>query len=495
MVDRTERILNHFPGLRVLVLGEGMLDRYYGGVCSRLCREAPVPIISINKIQNVPGGAANSAVNLRLLGAEVSFVTVVGDDAEGDQIISGLNAYGINTHLIQRENNRLTLVKNRITADNQILMRFDSGTVNPISDYSEHNIISIFRKYYEQFDIILISDYGYGICTDKIRKTISMVQKKYRKILAIDAKYIDRYCHMPATLLKPNYEEMLHFLKIQPGSITGARKDFFRKIRKNIFRKIKSRMIALTLDSDGAIIIQDDGMVYETGTVPADPAKTIGAGDTYTAAIALALGAAAGTATAANIASAAARLGIDKGNTTSCNLRELINYFSNNRKLITSRSDLKMFLDSLRLEHKTIVFTNGCFDILHSGHISYLEQAKQLGDVLIVGVNSDESVARLKGPGRPVNVLADRLKVLSGLSSIDALISFSEKTPVELIKNISPDYYVKGGDYSKENLPEAPIVEKLGGKVIIVPFIEEKSTTGIITKINNSKNDFSYTNN
>jgi D-beta-D-heptose 7-phosphate kinase/D-beta-D-heptose 1-phosphate adenosyltransferase len=240
---------------------------------------------------------------------------------------------------------------------------------------------------------------------------------------------------------------------------------------------------AVTLDTEGALVFERDGIPYRTYARPAPHSQAAGAGDTFVSALALSLAAGAFTQTAAELASAAASIVVSKDDTAACFIDELRAHFFTDEKFINDAFGLAARFSVYRQNGKRIVFTNGCFDILHRGHITYLNKAKALGDILVVGINADDSVRRLKGPSRPINPLEDRVQVLSALSCIDHVIAFNADTPRDLIRLVQPDVFVKGGDYTRETLPEAGLVEQLGGEVVIMPYLEDRSTTSIIERI------------
>ena len=257
-----------------------------------------------------------------------------------------------------------------------------------------------------------------------------------------------------------------------------------------VFELTGAQIAAVTLDLDGALVLDRGGPPYRTYARPVRPAsggRTAGAGDTYSSALCLALAAGAQTAQAAELAAAASAVVVDKERTAVCSAQELRASLSSEDKFVASSGTLAARVAFHRQQGQRIVFTNGCFDILHSGHITYLNRAKALGDILIVGLNADGSVRRLKGPGRPINRLEDRAQVLAALSSIDYIVAFDEDTPSNLIRAVRPDIFVKGGDYTWDALPEAPLVEELGGAVQILAYVEDHSTTGIIERIRASE--------
>ncbi len=244
-----------------------------------------------------------------------------------------------------------------------------------------------------------------------------------------------------------------------------------------------AQIAAVTIDEDGAILFERDQLPYRTYARPAPHSRAAGAGDTFVGALTLSLVAGAQAHTAAEIASAAASIVVCTDGTSACDADDLKAYFATEEKFVTDAFYLAARIASYHRMGKRIVFTNGCFDILHRGHVSYLNTAKSFGDVLIIGLNSDHSVRRLKGENRPINSLEDRAQILSALSCVDHIIPFDGDTPIDLIRMIKPDIYVKGGDYTKEQLPEAPVVEKLGGRVEILPYLADRSTTGVIERI------------
>ncbi|RPJ40806.1 MAG: D-glycero-beta-D-manno-heptose 1-phosphate adenylyltransferase, partial [Chloroflexi bacterium] len=291
------------------------------------------------------------------------------------------------------------------------------------------------------------------------------------------------YQALRVTAIKPNYAEAIKILKLEPKEGQAERVRQIEKHGHKLLDAAKAQIAAVTLDQDGSLIFQRGEPVYRIYARPAEHNRVAGAGDTFISALALALSTGAQTTTAAEIASAAASIVVEKPGTSTCFIEELKGYFTGEAKYITDSFHMAARVAAYRRQGKRIVFTNGCFDILHSGHIQYLNQAKAQGQVLIVGINSDSGVRRLKGPTRPINTLEERAQVLSALSCVDHIIPFDEDIPFSLIRLIQPDVFVKGGDYTRDKLPEAALVEELGGKVHILPYIENHSTSGIIERI------------
>jgi D-beta-D-heptose 7-phosphate kinase/D-beta-D-heptose 1-phosphate adenosyltransferase len=469
----------------ILVIGEAMLDSYLYGESERICREAPVPIVDIKKIINRPGGAANTAANLSQMGVTTYFVSVVGTDEEGEILRNALHNYKINTSFVFSDKERKTIIKKRVLASDQLLVRYDSGSVHPLSQNVEKKIVNNLIDLYPAMDAIIISDYAYGIVTPRIIETFIKLKYSLSKIFVIDAKDPKRFVSLKPTLVKPNYQEVFSLLNFPIPFDLENRLQTLLPYKKNLFEKTHAEILAITADSEGSMILEKGKVPYRTVTKPVENIKAAGAGDTYTAAFTLSLTCGAPTKVAAEIAAKAAEIVVQKSGTATCSKEELLLSFVTQTKLLV-KDELVFLIKRLKAEKKKIVFTNGCFDILHRGHIAYLNQAKQLGDCLIIGLNSDASVRRLKGKDRPVNTLSDRIQVLSGLSSVDYIIPFATNTPISLIQIIQPDIYVKGGDYQKDMLPEAETVENNGGKIEILPFIKDKSTTNIIRHIQNT---------
>jgi D-beta-D-heptose 7-phosphate kinase / D-beta-D-heptose 1-phosphate adenosyltransferase len=475
-------LIQQFHELKVGVLGEAMLDVYLEGCTERLCREAPVPVVALNGQKHVPGGAGNTAVNARSLGAQVRFVSVVGSDNDGKTLKRVIADKGVPSGDILIAKGRTTLSKNRVIATDQMLVRFDRGDVGPVDAEIEEALIKKLEEVFEWSDVFIISDYCYGIITPRVIERIAQLQSKKPRCVVLDSKRFPDYKAINLTAVKPNYDEITKYLgKLQIEQ--ESRVDPLLTQQARILELTNAQIVAVTLDTEGAIIFEEGRSPYRTYANPVPHSYAAGAGDTFVSALALALGAGAHTPAAAEIASAASSIVVCKEGTASCSSEELIEYFSTEEKFVNDAFQLTARIAYYRRNGLRVVFTNGCFDILHRGHISYLNKAKEFGDVLIVGLNSDNGVRRLKGPDRPINSLEDRGQVLSALSCVDHIIPFDEDTPAELIKVIEPDVFVKGGDYTRETLPEAPLVENQGGEVVLLPYISDRSTTGIIEKI------------
>jgi D-beta-D-heptose 7-phosphate kinase/D-beta-D-heptose 1-phosphate adenosyltransferase len=477
------QLLESFRGRRVLVIGEAMLDSYLEGTSGRLCREAPVPIVTLHSRTDAAGGAANTAVNVRSLGGEVEFLSATGDDEEGSTLRRILCERGVPLEHVLALRGRRTLAKQRVIASGQLLVRFDQGSTEPLDAEWEAALIDRLTALYSSCDAVIVSDYGYGVLTPRLIAALARLQRHTPRLLLADAKDLTAYRQVGLTAVKPNYEEAVHLLGAGRRETTEDRATQMAALSERLLELLGTQMAAITLDCDGALLCEREHPPYRTYARPTRNSRAAGAGDTFISALALALSAGADTPSAAELASAAARIVVAKDGTATCSAAELREYIAAENSFVTDPERLAARADFYRQQGQRIVFTNGCFDILHRGHITYLNRAKALGDILVVAVNTDESVARLKGPSRPINTLEDRVQVLCALSCVDHVVAFDEDTPSNLIRAIRPDVFVKGGDYTRETLPEAPLVEQLGGIVQLLPYLEDRSTTRLIERI------------
>lgn len=499
-------IIDKFENLKVIVIGEAMLDSYLTGTSDRLCREAPVPVVDIEHEEHVPGGAANTAVNVASLGGKAIFLSVTGEDAEGHTLRKALASHGVVIDHIVTSSQRATIAKQRVVSGAQMVVRFDQGTTGDLDPRAESQLIEKLETLYPQVDAVIVSDYDYGVLTPRVIQVLSDLQARHRRLVVVDSKRLEAYRDMKVSAVKPNYQEAVKLLDLQPingddEEVTQERLpegEHFPQEKARchngrlaqifdrgeaILQKTGAQIAAVTLDKMGALIFERNRVPYRTYANPEPDSMAAGAGDTYVSAFALALAAGAQTESAAELASAASTIVVGKEGTATCHADELRGFLTAGDKYVPDVFQLAAQIAVFRRRNQKVVFTNGCFDILHRGHINYLSQAKALGDVLIVGLNSDDSVRRLKGPSRPINRLEDRARVLAALSCVDHIVAFDEDTPEQLIRAIQPDIFVKGGDYTRETLPEAGLVESLGGKIEILPYLEDHSTTGIIERI------------
>jgi D-beta-D-heptose 7-phosphate kinase/D-beta-D-heptose 1-phosphate adenosyltransferase len=477
-------IISAFNKKQILVIGDLIVDVYLNGISTRLSPEAPVPVVDIDHQKMYLGGAANTVCNFRSLGANVTFCTAIGDDAQGQEALKLLEDLGLDTGNILRIPGRETLVKTRIVSSGQVISRFDKGTQAVLAPETTVKLVHSISNNYSKFDAIVISDYDKGIVTLPVVEALDGLQHRHKKFLAIDSKRLSFFGSLTPAFVKPNYEEAIKLLHLKVQA--NERIDQLSKEGNSLYNKTRAELTGVTLDHDGALFFKRDQPFHHVQAPAAASPHVAGAGDTFMAGFVLAYITCLQLEPSAEIATAAAAIAIRKESTSSCSAHELKNYFHQETKCVASLSDMHHLCEHYRQQGKRIVFTNGCFDILHSGHVTYLHCAKELGDVLIVGINTDKSIQRIKGPTRPINTLSDRIEVLSALSVIDHIIPFgneADDTPIELIETIRPDVFVKGGDYTREKLPEAKAVETGGGKIVFIPLVPDHSTTSIIQKI------------
>lgn len=476
-----EQLVQRFADLRVLVVGDAMLDRYLQGRTRGICQEGPVPVVRLDACAEVPGGAANTAANVAALGSQVTLLSVAGDDADASALRAVLDRYEVNAALVTQRGRR-TITKHRLTAADQLLARFDEGAPQRATPDVTHALIHRLAAGFVASDAVVVADYGYGTCGLEIIMTLERLQARAPRVLIVDARDLTRFRTVGATAMKPNYREAIALLG-RPPADGEDRASIVEQHAEALLDAAGAGTVVVTLDADGAIVLERGRAVHRLATRPVPARRAAGAGDTFTAALALALASGADAVTAAEVASAAAAVAVAKPLTATCHAEELQLGLAGAYKRLDGPEELAVRVQAHRRQHRRIVFTNGCFDLLHRGHVTYLNRAKLLGDVLVVAVNSDDSVRRLKGPGRPITPLEDRLQVLSALGCVDHVVPFAEDSPRALLRAARPDIYCKGGDYTEAMLPETDLVAELGIRLEFLSYVEDRSTTRIIDLI------------
>jgi D-beta-D-heptose 7-phosphate kinase/D-beta-D-heptose 1-phosphate adenosyltransferase len=477
-------LINQFGAKQILVIGDLILDIYLKGMSTRLCPEAPVPVVDVVERTVLLGGAANTVCNLKAVGASVAFATVIGCDTEGDEAIRLLKDLGVAQDSIVRNADRKTITKSRVVAATQVITRIDQGSEEAVDEETSHVLIKAIEEAYKSCDAVIVSDYAKGVITPALIDALITLRKRRPVFIAVDSKRLEFFSPLHPAFAKPNYDEVIKLLGLRAQA--RERTAQLSSYASVLSGQVNAPLIAVTLDGEGSLIIEDGKLVGVYAAPQVTKPHVSGAGDTYLSAFVLAYISSGNSGVSAEMATAAAAIAVRKEDTSTCSNAELKSYFNIHSKYIPDLGDLKDICDAYRKAGKRIVFTNGCFDILHSGHVTYLHCAKELGDVLIVGLNTDESIQRLKGKSRPINNLADRLQVLAGLSSVDHIVAFGDAfddTPVPLIQVVQPHVFAKGGDYTKEKLPEADTVEAYGGEIVFLAHIPDHSTTRIINRI------------
>jgi D-beta-D-heptose 7-phosphate kinase/D-beta-D-heptose 1-phosphate adenosyltransferase len=473
-------LVDAIEGLRVLVLGDAMLDSYLEGETTRLCREAPVPVVDIAARRDVPGGAANAAANVASLGAEPVLLSVIGDDQESALLRDALERHAVSDGTVLNANGRRTLTKHRVVSGGQIVTRYDQGTSSGIDGSIEIELCRRLEDEAEACDAIIVSDYSHGVLTPRVIRTLEQIQARAPRTLVVDAKRPELYAAADVSVAKPSWDVAARLLGLPTSTFNRAAKVAERG--DQLLELLGARATAVTLDGDGVVLLERDADAYRIYARRVPSGQTAGAGDTFAAALAGAIAAGGSVPAAAELAAAAAAVTVEQPGTSVCTSSELRERLGSDAKVAATWDTLSAELDRLRTRGKRIVLTGGCFDILHRGHVTYLSRAKALGDVLVVGVNDDDGVRRLKGRDRPLNTLDDRMQVLAALSCVDFVVAFGEDTPQQLIAALRPDVFAKGGDYTRERLPETALVERLGGRIEIVPFVIDRSTTRLIER-------------
>ncbi|MCZ6559983.1 MAG: bifunctional D-glycero-beta-D-manno-heptose-7-phosphate kinase/D-glycero-beta-D-manno-heptose 1-phosphate adenylyltransferase HldE [Gammaproteobacteria bacterium] len=464
-----------FADTNVLVAGDVMLDRYWFGPCSRISPEAPVPVVRVTSNQERAGGAANVAVNLASLGVKTRLLGITGDDDASYSLQSLLAHQGVEVEFM-RMPDIPTTTKLRVISRNQQLLRMDfEEAPHPSHGSSLEQQISAALP---EHGVIVLSDYAKGTLGN-VQEVIAACRERDLVVL-VDPKGSDFSRYAGATALTPNLSEF--------ESVVGPCEDLQQLEEKGraLRQQLGLGFLLLTRSGEGMTLIPESGAAIHLPAETREVYDVTGAGDTVVAVLAAGLAAGQSPEDAARLSNLAAGLVVRKLGVASVGADELrmaLHQRGKGGRDLVDRDSLETLVRDAQTRGERVVMTNGCFDILHAGHVAYLEEAKTLGDRLVVAVNDDDSVTRLKGAGRPINPLADRMSVLAGLAAVDWVAPFSEDTPEQLIEVVLPDVLVKGGDYQVNDVAGGKSVLANGGEVKILPFIDGRSTSGIIKSI------------
>lgn len=466
--------LNLHP--KICVIGDLMIDHYLWGSCERISPEAPVQVVDVKKETAVLGGAGNVINNLKALEADVTVISAIGDDEAGDELKSMLENLGVKL-LLSKEAGRKTSKKSRIIVSNQQVVRYDKESKTQICNSSQEDILKNLASIIDGLDVILLSDYGKGVLGEELTSSIIALANSKNKKVLVDPKGDDYSKYSGAYLLTPNKKEASQATKIKIDS-----KESLITAIKKLKDDINLGVSVITLSEDG-IAIFDDKLTVKP-TVAREVYDVTGAGDTVLAALGYMTALGYDIYKSVEFANLAAGVVVGKVGSATATLDEIEDYKSSLHKSgpeahIKSKDEMIKIVSNLKSKGKKIVFTNGCFDILHRGHVSYLDKAKSLGDVLILGLNSDASVKRLKGDDRPINNEEDRAFVLAALEAVDFVVIFDEDTPYELISVLKPNILVKGADYEGKEVVGSDLVDE----VKLIEFVNGRSTTRTIEKI------------
>lgn len=469
-----------FDQAQVLVVGDVMLDRYWHGPTSRISPEAPVPVVKVDHTEDRPGGAANVALNVAALGAGVSLTGLVGNDEAAQVLAQTMAAANVHSDF-QRSDSHPTITKLRVISRHQQLIRMDFE--EPFGDEDAVTLSSKASQLLANVSALVLSDYAKGALADP-QPLIQAAAAAGIPVL-VDPKGSDFSRYRGATLLTPN----LHEFEAIVGKCANEQELVTKGER--LMRSYNLQALLVTRGEHGMTLLRPDTAELHLPARAREVFDVTGAGDTVISVLAAALAAGEPLPQAVALANLAAGIVVGKLGTAAISapeLRRAVNVEQGSERGALTLEQLMVQLDDARAHGEKIVFTNGCFDIIHAGHVGYLEQARELGDRLIVAVNSDESVSRLKGAGRPINPADRRMAVLAGLESVDWVIVFDGDTPESLLSQVRPDVLVKGGDYDKQGVVGWEIVEGYGGRVEVLSFFDNCSTTAIVEKVleNNS---------
>jgi D-beta-D-heptose 7-phosphate kinase/D-beta-D-heptose 1-phosphate adenosyltransferase len=463
-----------FSSTRVVVAGDVMLDRYLFGSTGRISPEAPVPVVHVQETDDRPGGAANVAVNLAALGASTSLVGVVGKDAAADALLGIMRARGIDCAFATADD-RPTITKTRVQSRGQQLIRLDEENSRPMPGGA---LTDVLQGIVNGAGAVVLSDYGKGALSD-VAAMIRVCREAGVPVL-VDPKGTDFGQYRGATIMTPNQSEF----EAVAGRCESDNELVERAI--DLMQQLELGALLVTRSEKGMLLIENGSEPLFLSTQAREVYDVTGAGDTVIATLAGALACGQSLGSAAAVANLAAGLVVRKigvATVTTGELAAALHQRGQGGGGLVDLDALLALVDEARDRDERIIMTNGCFDVLHAGHVSYLEEAKSLGDRLIIAVNDDDSVKRLKGPDRPINALEDRLLVLAGLAAVDWVVPFSEDTPAKLIEAVLPDVLVKGGDYKPEEIAGAREVLQSGGEVRILSFRDGHSSSRIIDRL------------
>ncbi|WP_308159849.1 D-glycero-beta-D-manno-heptose 1-phosphate adenylyltransferase [Arthrobacter sp. ISL-5] len=471
----------------VTVVGDFMLDGWWSGSIDRMCREAPAPVVDIERRDFAPGGAANTAMNLAALGARVRVAGIIGRDDAGGELKRQLLAAGVDTGLLCEHQDMVTTTKTRISSGGQVLLRFDDSAGQVPGD-ALAALAAAVPAAVEHQAAVVICDYGTGVLAGPVRRRLidCLVRRAPEMLVVVDAHDPRPWAELEPDLATPNAQEAARLLELRlpAGSERAA---VVAEHGPELLQTTGARAVVVTLDRDGTVLIPAAGSSHRTWARPATEKQASGAGDTFVAALTLARAASLPLTASLDLAQAAADVVVHHPGTSVCGTEELGRYLESFADTALTADELERHLRAHRSDGQRVVLTNGCFDVLHRGHTRYLNQAKQLGDVLVVALNSDDSVRKLKGPGRPINGVADRAAVIAALSCVDYVTVFDTPTPIPLIEQLRPEVYAKGGDYTPEMLAETEAVEAYGGRVSILDYVADRSTTAMVQRIRNGE--------
>ncbi|GAB7027922.1 D-glycero-beta-D-manno-heptose-7-phosphate kinase [Geotalea toluenoxydans] len=477
-----ESLFTRAREIKALVIGDLMLDEYLWGKAERISPEAPVQVVDITREDLRLGGAGNVVNNLVALGCQVAVCSVIGGDENGTHLRHAFTGKGVDLAGVFEDPLRRTSKKTRVIAANQQIVRIDRESKDEISPEFQEKLIGFITAEASRFNVILISDYLKGVLTGKVLAAVTASGRRLGIPVVVDPKGIDYSKYRGATILTPNRKEAEAASHIVIKDEAGL-----LKAGEALLRGLDLDGLLITRSEEGMSLFQQDVATTHIPTVAREVYDVTGAGDTVLSVLSLGLACGLSMAEAAGIANVAAGIAVGKLGTSTVSPGEIIAEIGHGHPdsdaKIKNLDVLASLVTEEKVKGKRVVFTNGCFDLLHVGHVKYLQKARTFGDLLIVGLNSDASVRALKGETRPLIVETERAHILAALDCVDYVVIFGEDTPLRLIEALRPLVLVKGGDYTPERVVGKDVVESYGGRVELVTFVDGKSTTGIIEKI------------
>jgi D-beta-D-heptose 7-phosphate kinase/D-beta-D-heptose 1-phosphate adenosyltransferase len=477
-------ILNRYAGLHALVIGDVMLDEYIAGTVDRISPEAPVPVVRVKDTERRLGGAANVARQIAELGVSVTLAGVLGTDAAGDDLLDLCAGAAIDTRPVLQLADRSTTRKLRVLGHSQQLLRLDWEDTRACAPAT---IAELLKKLHDQRrpDVVVLSDYAKGVVTAQLIEGVMEMGARFDTPVLVDPKHRDFRRYHGATTITPNLRELEAAAGAQlnaddTAAVTAA--------ARTLIATANLAAMVVTLGDRGMLVVPAHGAEIVIPAVQRAVHDVTGAGDTAIAVLAISLAAKASFVAAAQIANAAAGIAVGQVGTVAVDgesIRAALTDAATTKVL--GQQDLATRSASWRMAGKRIVFTNGCFDLLHGGHLSLLREARKLGDILVLAINSDASIRRLKGAERPLVAQAERAALLAALDCVDAVTIFEEDTPLETIKRVRPQVLVKGADYRIDDVVGREFVEAGGGRVALVPLVPDKSTTALVQRIRGAR--------
>jgi len=474
------RMLDGLARPRVLIVGDLILDRYVDGDVSRISPEAPIPILAARSTEDRLGGACNVAANLRAMEASVEILGVIGKDGNGQQLLALMRGIGIEVDGCVIDHERPTIEKTRMISGVHQILRVDWEKSHPVSAMVEEALLAGLERRVASAHSVILSDYGKGVLTRRVCQAVIAAARRARVPVLVDPKGSDYTRYAGATLVTPNRKEAEQAIARRLASF-----DDLPDAARELMRIASLDCAVITLGADGIYFLDAKGGSDRVPTQARKVFDVTGAGDTVIANLALGLGAGLELGVAVRLANHAAGIVVGRlgaASVTRAELRSALGERLTQRSKVLTQETLQLALAEWRAEGRKIVFTNGCFDVLHAGHVQYLREARSQGDVLVVGINDDASVRRLKGAKRPVNPIDDRMAVLSALEMVDGVIAFPEDTPLRLVQEVTPHVLVKGEDWADKGVVGREWVEQHGGRVHLAPLLSGRSTSAILER-------------